>query len=82
MDLVKFRKNFDSKPASALQTAQLNFAELERPKQRTLGRKLKTIFDHIRFIEKYFVYVINVENKMNILKWFKRIILSRYNNLS
>ena len=70
MDLVKFRKIFDSKPASALQTAQLNSAELERPKQRTLGRKLKTIFDQIRFIMKYFVYEIIFENKINILNDF------------
>ena len=48
--------------------AQLNTAELQRPKQRILGHKLKTIFDQIRFIKKYFVYVIIFENKMNILK--------------
>ena len=57
-------------------------AELEWPKQRILGHKLKTIFDQIRFIKKYFVYVIIFENKMNILKGFKRVILLKYNSFS
>ena len=61
----------EGQPPATTSSAQLNTAELERPKQRILGHKLKTIFDQIRFIKKYFVYVIIFENKMNILNDLK-----------
>ena len=61
--------------AGTTSSAQQNTTELQRPKQRILGRKLKTLFAQIRFIKKCFVYVIIVENKMSILNDFLKGLL-------